>query len=74
MKTCKNCKYWAVGHPGVWDTDNYGRCNLLNDQMDVLGLADIVPIVEGCVHVHDRTTDFEYVMGKDFGCIHFKKK
>ena len=71
-KICINCSHWASPHEGMVDSNDYGTCNLLSNLVTE-SPDDIRGVVEGCVSVYNRTEDFEFVTGKDFGCIYHSK-
>jgi hypothetical protein len=75
MKKCKNCKYWDSPCNGYLDGETKGVCELLNDQSDVLhdNNSAMLGLVEGCLSVHSRCDDFQFITQENFGCIHFKK-
>jgi len=73
MGKCKNCNHWNRGHSGVYDSDNYGCCNLLTYET-IETTNSVVPLCEGCVGVRSRVEDFELVTGITFGCVNWKKK
>ena len=75
MKTCKNCKNWNKGHEGMWQSENFGNCELLNNGQDSNGNYNIiVGLCEGCVNVVDKVDNFEFVTGENFGCVHWEKQ
>jgi hypothetical protein len=67
---CLSCKHWNAGHDGVWDSEDWGSCEKINNPEE--GKPNLFCIVEGCVDVADRTIDPDYITHKTFGCVQYK--